>query len=240
MPGRPDRYHVLIAGGGVAALEAMVALRTLAEDRVDIELLAPDRDFFYRPLAVAEPFGTGKALRFDLRALATGCGARHRLGSLAAISAPKHQATTGHGESVFYDALLLAMGARQFIAVPGALTYRGNHDSPAFSRILAETLSGEVKTLAFVVPSRVTWPLPLYELALQTATRLAGRGSRGSHRAPHAGRNPTQRLRPRGVGSRGRAPRRQGHRAAVRGSRREVPQRARPLGRRESRCLPSV
>jgi sulfide:quinone oxidoreductase len=177
MPGRPDRYRVVIAGGGVAALEAMVALRTLAEDRVDIELLAPDRDFFYRPLAVAEPFNTGHALRFDIRALVTGCGARHRLGSLAAVSAPEHRATTGQGEPLPYDALLLAMGARQYIAVPGAMTYRGSQDSPAFSRILAEALSGEVKTLAFVVPSRVSWPLPLYELALQTATTLANEGA---------------------------------------------------------------
>ena len=173
MPGRPDRHRVLIAGGGVAALEAMVALRTLAEDRVDIELLAPDRDFYYRPLAVTESFGAGEALRFDIRALATGCGAQHRLGSLAAVSPGKHRATTGHGDSIRYDFLILATGARQYIAVPGALTYRGSQDSPAFSRILAEALSGEVKTLAFVVPSRVTWPLPLYELALQTATRLA-------------------------------------------------------------------
>ena len=173
MPGRQDRYRVLIAGGGVAALEAMVALRALAEDRIDIELLAPDRDFFYRALAVAEPFSTGQALRFDIRALATGCGARHRLGSLTAVSALEHRATTGHGDPLPYDALLLAMGARQYIAVPGALTYRGSQDSPAFSRILAEALSGEVKTLAFVIPSRVSWPLPLYELALQTATRLA-------------------------------------------------------------------
>ena len=173
MPGRPDRYRVLIAGGGVAALEAMVALRTLAEDRVDIELLAPDRDFYYRPLAVTEPFGAGEALRFDIRALATGCGARHRLGSLAAVSPGKHRATTGHGDPIRYDSLILATGARQYIAVPGALTYRGSQDSPAFSRILAEALSGDIKTLAFVVPSRVTWPLPLYELALQTATRLA-------------------------------------------------------------------
>ena len=173
MPSRQSRYRVLIAGGGVAALEAMVALRALAEERVDIELLAPERDFFYRPLAVAEPFGTGEALRFDIRALATGCGARHRTGSLAAVSAREHRATTAHGESLAYDALLLATGARQYIAVPGALTYRGSQDSPAFSRVLGEALGGEVRRLAFVVPSRVTWPLPLYELALQTATKLA-------------------------------------------------------------------
>ena len=55
MPSGQSRYRVLIAGAGVAALEAMVALRALAEEKVDIELLAPDRDFFYRPLAVAEP-----------------------------------------------------------------------------------------------------------------------------------------------------------------------------------------
>src|SRR5262245_33666248 len=100
MPRRGNRYHVLIAGGGVAALEAMVALRTIAEERVEIELLSPDRDFFYRPLAVAEPFGRDEALRFDIRALATGCGARHRLGSLAAVSAGEHRATTAHGESL--------------------------------------------------------------------------------------------------------------------------------------------
>ena len=175
MPGRQDQYRVLIAGGGVAALEAMVALRALAQERVDVELLAPDRDFFYRPLAVAEPFGAGETLRFDIRALATGCGARHRLGSLAAVSAPAHRATTAHGDSLAYDALILATGARQHIAVPGALTFRGSQDSPAFSRVLAEVLSGDVKSLAFVVPSRVTWPLPLYELALQTATELAAK-----------------------------------------------------------------
>jgi sulfide:quinone oxidoreductase len=55
--------HVLIAGGGVAALEATLALRSLAEDRVEIELLAPDVDFVYRPMAVAEPFRQGEARR---------------------------------------------------------------------------------------------------------------------------------------------------------------------------------
>ena len=36
--GRP---HVLIAGGGVAGLETLLALRALAADRVDITILAP-------------------------------------------------------------------------------------------------------------------------------------------------------------------------------------------------------
>jgi sulfide:quinone oxidoreductase len=171
-----DRHRVLIAGGGVAALEAMVALRALAEDRVEIELLSPDQDFFYRPLAVAEPFGRGGGLRFDLRALATGCGARHRLGSLASVDAAEHQARTGHGESLQYDSLLLAIGARRQITLARALTYRGSEDTTAFSRILNEARSGEIGTLGFVVPSGVTWPLPLYELALQTASQLAEEG----------------------------------------------------------------
>jgi hypothetical protein len=32
-------HRVLIAGGGVAALETTIALRSLAEERVDVELL---------------------------------------------------------------------------------------------------------------------------------------------------------------------------------------------------------
>ena len=51
-----DQRHVLVAGGGVAALEAALALRALADERLHVELLAPEPQFWYRPLAVAEPF----------------------------------------------------------------------------------------------------------------------------------------------------------------------------------------
>jgi sulfide:quinone oxidoreductase len=66
---------VLIAGGGVAGLEALLALRAIAGDRVDITLVAPDPDFTYRPLAVTAPFALGRAQRVSLRTLADETGA---------------------------------------------------------------------------------------------------------------------------------------------------------------------
>ena len=89
--------QVLIAGGGVAALEALLALRHLAGDRVSIELHAPRRDFVYRPLAVAEPFGIGQALRFDLAEIAKSHGALYRADGLESVEADLHQATMRGG-----------------------------------------------------------------------------------------------------------------------------------------------
>ena len=56
--------HVVIAGGGVAALETLMALRAQAgAGDLQITLLAPDRDFRYRPMTVAEPFSIARAHR---------------------------------------------------------------------------------------------------------------------------------------------------------------------------------
>jgi sulfide:quinone oxidoreductase len=171
-----ERFRVLIAGGGVAALEAMVALRKLAEDRVEIELLSPDTDFFYRPLSVAEPFGLGEVHRFDLVGLARGCGATHRLGSLLAVDPDERSVRTSRNAIFSYDALLLAIGVRPREAVPGALTFRGEMDIGLVRRLLSDLESGFVRNVVFALPGGVTWPLPLYELALMTADHLARQG----------------------------------------------------------------
>ena len=57
---------MVIAGGGVAALEATLALRALAENRISIELVAPEPDFVYRPLSVGDPFQVAETRRFPL------------------------------------------------------------------------------------------------------------------------------------------------------------------------------
>jgi sulfide:quinone oxidoreductase len=171
--------RVLIAGGGVAALEAALALRALAEDRVSAEMLAPEPHFWYRPLAVAEPFDLGEARQFELTELATAAGATLSLGALASVDAGRRLARTSAGSSVPYDVLLVACGAVPTPAVPGALTFRGPADTERIRTLLGEIVAGQVGRVAFVVPWGAVWSLPIYELALMTAAYLAERGLAG-------------------------------------------------------------
>jgi sulfide:quinone oxidoreductase len=162
-------FRVVIAGGGVAGLEAVLALRDLAENRVSIELIAPEHDFVYRPLAVAEPFRVADTRSFPLAALVDDAGASLRRDRVAAVDLGGHAVELPDGGRVDYDALLVALGAHAIEAVPGALTFTGPQSSEAVRAVLDEILAGEVHRIAFALPSGVTWSLPLYELALLTA-----------------------------------------------------------------------
>ncbi|MEX1357525.1 MAG: FAD-dependent oxidoreductase [Gaiellaceae bacterium] len=180
MDGRPGPLplRVLIAGAGVAGLEALLALRALAEERVAVELLAPDTCFEYRPLAVAEPFGAGHVQRFELPPIAEAAGARLHHGSLASVDPPRHAVRVTRGQPILlYDVLVVASGARPREALPGALTFRGAEDADAVRALLDDCRDGRVRTLVFAVPGGVTWPLPLYELALLTGAQLAAEGA---------------------------------------------------------------
>ncbi len=171
-----DRTKVLIAGGGVAALEAALALRKLAGDRVDVEFLAPDPHFWYQPLSVAEPFGLAEPIRLELDAVAHHIGASGVRTRLTGIDAWRHVAHTSTNVELEYDILLIACGTLPMPAIPGAVTFRGGVDSQAVSRVLGDLATGEARSVAFAVPWGAVWSLPAYELALLTAAHLRGRG----------------------------------------------------------------
>jgi sulfide:quinone oxidoreductase len=171
---RAGQTRVVIAGGGVAALEAALSLRTLAGERVAIELVGPEPHFWYRPLAVAEPFELGEAHRYELGALASAVGATFTRGTLLGVDAARHQAKTSVGDFP-YDVLLVATGAVPTTAVPGALTFRGPADVDTMRRLLDEFAAGRLRRVAFAVPAGAVWSLPLYELVLMTAAHLAAR-----------------------------------------------------------------
>ena len=165
-------HRVLVAGGGVAGLETALALRSLAPGLAEVEILAPEHHFFYRPLAVAEPFGLGAASSFELPELTADAGARFTPGALERVEAARKVAVTTHGVEIPYDSLVIAAGARPEPALRGALTFRGPADSDAYRDLLRAAESRLVERIAFALPAGSVWPLPLYELALMTARRL--------------------------------------------------------------------
>jgi sulfide:quinone oxidoreductase len=152
-----EPLEVVIAGGGVAAIEAALALRDLAGDRVALKLIAPNAEFSYRPMTVREPFAHGQAeLIVD---------------EFGWVDTDAQVAYTAAGVAVAYDALLLAVGARIKEAFAHVLTIDDRHMDELLHGVVQDVEEGYVKRIAFVAPARLAWPLPLYELALMTAAR---------------------------------------------------------------------
>jgi len=172
--------RVLIAGGGPGALEAALALRDAAGERVEVEICAPGRDFVYRPFAIGEPYGASTALRYDLAELARRAGAGFRLAGVEAVDPEARQARTRDGERIPYDHLILAVGARMLEAVPGAVTYWGAVDEPRVHAVVRDLREGRLRRLVFTAPGGVSWVLPLYELALLAVAEAAKAGGEGA------------------------------------------------------------
>ena len=170
-----DRSHVLIAGGGVAALEAALGLKALAADRVDVTLLAPEREFVYRALAVGAPFGLGPALRRELAVIAEDAGVALVADAIAAVEPDARAVRTAGGDTLPYDHLVLALGARPRAGVPGAVTFRGPQDAGRTALTLATLSLRAAPHVVFAAPEGAAWTLPIYELALMTAHWANGR-----------------------------------------------------------------
>ncbi len=174
---RPDGMppRVVVVGGGVAAMEAVLALRALAGMRVELELIAPDPDLRYPPLEVVEPFGLAPP-RIGLSAALALLGVRHRLERASFVDTNEQRVRTSTEALVPYEALVLALGARALPPMEGALTFGGSEASRQLAELIEESIAGRVAHILFAVPAGVAWPLPLYELAMLTVHRLRSQG----------------------------------------------------------------
>ena len=174
----PESYrgaHVLIAGGGVAALEAAFALRALAGDLVDLEIVAAEPKFFYRPQAVFEPFGGVRVQAFELRRAGQGAGgaahprrARVRCSVCACRS-------DGAGNDRPYDVLVIATGATPTAVLRDAVQFRSPADDDRVAAIARSSPRVDDSPLTLAIPARRTWPLPIYELAFGCGASATGR-----------------------------------------------------------------
>jgi sulfide:quinone oxidoreductase len=164
--------HVLIAGGGIAGLEALMAVRDLAGGRAAITLVAPEPDFVYKPLIVEEPFSWQPAEQHALGPIAEQFDAEFVHQGVAEVRSGEHSAGLADGSEVGYDKLVLCIGARPRHAFPGAVPLRTDGTVLPIDSLLRETQASQSGLIAFVIPPGRTWPLPVYELALMAERRV--------------------------------------------------------------------
>ena len=168
--------HVVIAGGGIGALEGLLALQDFAADRLRISVLTATRHLTYRALSVAEPFGGDPAPRFDWEQIARDRGVRWIPDVVERVRLEAGELITRDGPAVGFDVLLLALGAQPCTAVPGAMQFAGPRDVAEVRSVIEGLEPGVRHRIAFVAGAGVAWTLPLYELALLTADHGRRRG----------------------------------------------------------------
>jgi sulfide:quinone oxidoreductase len=173
-----DPFRIVIAGGGVAGLETLLALRALVGMRAHVTLVTDRVQTVDRPLTVAEPFGRAAAPTRDVMAIAHEQQAELLLSRLEIVRTGNVD-LTGDLE-LPYDALVVATGAGRLTALEHATSFAGLADVPAMRAIRAELLAGTVRSVAFAVPSTRVWPLPIYELAMMTGADLLAAGVTGT------------------------------------------------------------
>jgi len=160
--------RVVIAGGGVGALEALMALHDLGEQQLELTLVAPDDDFVLRPMSVAVPFSEGHVTRVPLDDVCERFGVRRVKSAIYEVDPDAHTVSCDDRDVLEYDRLIVAIGAGTRDAYVSALTFHDG-DPVELNGLLRDVEQGYVDSIALIVPPAGSWSLPIYELALMLA-----------------------------------------------------------------------
>ena len=170
-PSDDRRLRVLIAGGGIAALETAFALHALAADRVSTRVLSPEDSLVDRPRTIGVPFNRSYPEHYPLAPLLARAGAELVSAGLAEVDAGRREAITTDGERYPYDALVIATGATPVPRFAHATTIDDARMDEVLHGLVMDIEQGYVRRLAIVIPAPVGWPLPAYEVALMASER---------------------------------------------------------------------
>jgi sulfide:quinone oxidoreductase len=174
-----DRFRVVICGGGIAAVEGLLRLRSLTGESLDITLLAPGDALRYRPLAVDEPFSWRGVRRYPLRTIARRTGARWVQDGAEWVDPDAQVVHTSDGAELAFDALLIAVGGRLVTPFQHVTVFDDEHADEAYHGLVQDVEGGYTRSVVLVVPEGPAWLLPAYELALMTAERAGSMGEEG-------------------------------------------------------------
>ena len=170
-----ERWRVVVAGGGVAGIEALLGLASLGEGRLELSLVTPGDHFTLQPYSVGEPFGGVPSPTLPIADVAREARARFVRDAVTAVRPDAMTLELQSGAELRYDAVILAIGGRARPAHPAVLTFGGAQAVPAIRELVGDLTHRRAQSAAFVVPGGTSWPLPMYELALMTRGRAQER-----------------------------------------------------------------
>ena len=147
-----SEFRVVVCGGGIAALEGLLRLRRLLGSSVDIDVVAPNDELVMRPLAVRQPFAFGPPSRYELGRILADSGANWLKDTLAWVDREAQVVHTGDGETLRYDALLIAVGGRQIEAFEHVTTFRDAEADETYQGVVQDIEQGYSKSVVFLLP----------------------------------------------------------------------------------------
>lgn len=160
------KRRIVIVGGGIAGMEAALALADLAADRAALTLVAPDPDFTYKPLTVEEPFTHQPVERHELAPALDELGVNFALDEVRGVDPGAHTLALARSGELEYDLAVVCIGGRAIPAYEGVETFTSSRDDLPVDDLIQRAHDSPERTLAMVVPPGTSWSLPLYELAL--------------------------------------------------------------------------
>lgn len=159
----------VIAGAGVAGLEAALALREFLGPEASVTLVGSTDTFHYRPLAVGEPFGLGTPHHHPIAPIAADLGMTFVHDGLATVDTGERTIRLASGTRLGFERLIVAVGAPPRAPSAFGVLFERSQHAAEFDEVLADLRAGLISRVVFVVPTAASWSLPAYELALMTA-----------------------------------------------------------------------
>ncbi len=163
------RPVVCVVGGGTAGLEGLLAARQQLGAKVELTLIAPEREFRYRPMRVGSLFRASPERGLAIADLVAEVGATWVVDCASVVREAEGSVLTRDGDIVGFDFLLLAPGARSRRALRQGYVWERGADPSFLDQIILDLVAGKVRSVAVVIPRGARWPLPAYELALVLA-----------------------------------------------------------------------
>lgn len=163
-----------VVGAGTAGLEGLLSARQRFGADAELRLIAPEREFRYRPMSADSLFRPTKERGIPVGDLVAMADARWVAQRAAAVYEGERRVLTRDGDTVDFDFLLLAMGAQPRRALRQGYVWQRGGDPGFLDEIVLGIAAGDVRSVAVAVPRGARWPLPAYELALILAWSAGG------------------------------------------------------------------